>query len=244
MFYRIQSQRLYLRIGAAAFVTGLALTFVAGTFPPSEAPAWAAELALAEYTLSNGWIDAHVVQFFGALILLFGFVALHQHLQIDDEPTSAIAWFGFVAAVVTIGVVTILQAVDVPALNSVVDRWAEAPVEEKDAAFRVAEAVRWIEIGINSYCRLLLGIVLVLFGAALSFSTQFPRWLGWMALLGGMGLILQGTFLGHCGFETSEPAVSLPVLICFAWFPLAAVLMWRRSASLPGLDLLAKRAEC
>lgn len=242
MFYRIQSQQLYLRIGAAAFVVGLALIFVASIFHPSQAPAWVSELAFAEYAFSNEWIDAHVGQFFGAVILLFGFVALHQHLQIDNEPTSAIAWFGFVAAVVTIAMVTVLQAVDGPALRYVVDRWADAPAEEKDAAFRVAAAVRWIEIGINGYFRIMLGIVLVLFGAALSFSRQFPHWLGWMALLGGMGSIWQGALVGHYGFDTSNPAVGIPALIYFAWFALTAVLMWRRSASLKGLDLLAKQA--
>jgi hypothetical protein len=242
MIYRIQSQRLYLRIGAAAFVTGLTLFFVASIFHPSEAPAWVSELAFAEYALSTDWIDAHVGQFIGALILLFGFVALHQHLQIDDAPASAIAWFGFVTTVVTIGIVTILQAVDGPALKFVVDRWADAPVEEKDAAFRVAEAVRWIEIGINSYFRIMLGVVLVLFGAALSFSQQFPRWLGWIAVVGGTGSIWQGLFVGHHGFDTSNPAVSIPALIYFAWFAVAAVLMWRRSASLQGLDLLARQA--
>jgi hypothetical protein len=60
--------------------------------------------------------------------------------------------------------ILLLQAVDGIALKRAVDSWAEAPADEKVAAFRVAEGIRWIEIGTDSVFRILQGSVAVIFG--------------------------------------------------------------------------------
>ena len=59
-----------------------------------------------------------------------------------------------------------------------VDSWAAAPAEQRPSPFRVAEGVRWIEIGVNSIFRILQGTVGVVFGVAIIKSTLLRRWIG------------------------------------------------------------------
>jgi len=68
--------------------------------------------------------------------------------------TGVAGWagrFGAVAAVVTLALYGVLQAVDGVALKQAVDAWASAPEVEKAARFASAEAIRWLEWGVRSY---------------------------------------------------------------------------------------------
>jgi hypothetical protein len=53
--------------------------------------------------------------------------------------------------------------VDGIALKRAVDAWASAPADQHSAAFAAAEAVRWIEIAMNSFSFFLAGPTLFLF---------------------------------------------------------------------------------
>jgi hypothetical protein len=54
----------------------------------------------------------------------------------------------------------------------------QRPAAEKRDAFRVAEAVRHIEIGLSSFAELTLGTALLLYGLAIALSDVYPKWLG------------------------------------------------------------------
>ena len=47
--------------------------------------------------------------------------------------------------------------------------------------------MRQIEIGLASFLSVLFGLTIVAFGIALLVSRQFPKWLGWLGLVGGLG---------------------------------------------------------
>ena len=91
----------------------------------------------------------------------------------------ALAWRGFAGTIVTASTFAILQAVDGIAFKMAVDTcYAVAPAaddEEKAIAFRVAEDLRWTEIGINGIFRILQGIVEIIFGVALPKSIIASR---------------------------------------------------------------------
>jgi hypothetical protein len=75
------------------------------------------------------------------------------------------------------------------------------PVDQQQAAFRVAEAVRWLEIGVNSYHQMLLGVTVLLFGAAIASGTVYPKWLGGVGVVAGLGQVWYGIEVGHVGFR-------------------------------------------
>ncbi|MFL6476996.1 MAG: hypothetical protein ACJ70Y_08480, partial [Nitrososphaera sp.] len=151
------------RMGAVAFLAGIVIFMVstigfhAGTRNPMDNPA-----VFAVYAQSDPWIAAHIGQFAG-LMLIFagGFVALHRLLlHSESGVASALAWFGLAVAIITASTYAILQAVDGIAQKISTSTWYAIPPpssstagseEEKAIAFRVAEGIRWTEIGINSY---------------------------------------------------------------------------------------------
>ncbi len=114
------------------------------------------------------------------LIFAGGFVSLFCLLvRSEAGSASALAWLGLVVAVVTASTFAILQAVDGIAFKRAVDTWyAAAPddgkeEEEKTIPFRVAEGIRWIEIGINSINPILQGAATIIFGVAIAKSIFF-----------------------------------------------------------------------
>lgn len=85
---------------------------------------------------------------FAGVMLVFagGLVALHRLLASSESSVvKAVALHGLAAAIVAVSTFAILQAVDGIALKRAVHSWAAAPADEKVAAFRVAERIRWIE---------------------------------------------------------------------------------------------------
>jgi hypothetical protein len=86
----------------------------------------------------------------GVVVFAGGFVALYRLLvQSESMTASALAWIGFAVTILAASALSILQTVDGIALKRAVDSWAAAPAEEKTAAFRVAEGIKWTEIGTN-----------------------------------------------------------------------------------------------
>lgn len=238
MIYSIRSQVLALRFAGTAFISGLALFFATSSMHPAGADPADSAAAFAEYARNAAWTDVHTGQFFGVLVLMLGFAALYRRLTADGEVAAMLGWLGALATAATIAVIAALQAVDGPALKFVVDQLAAAASGETATAMRVAEAMRWLEVGMNSYFRILLGLVLALFGAAMAVSRLLPRWLGWFGLAAGLGSVGQGIYVGHYGFAIASPLVALPTYLFLLWFVVAGVALWRRSFRVDGARLL------
>src|SRR5215210_7299111 len=160
-------ERPMLRMGSVAFLAGLVIIIVSTLFHASSEDLMDNPVVFAVYAESDTWIAAHIGQFAGVMLVFAGgFVALFRLLVKSESGTtaSALAWFGLVAAILVASTFTILQAVDGIALKIAVDTWYAIPPsaadsEEKAITFRVAEGIRWTEIGINSYNRILQGVV-------------------------------------------------------------------------------------
>jgi hypothetical protein len=150
-------ERPLFRIGTIAFILGVVIFLVSTIFHPSREDPTNHLRVFAEYAQSNIWIAAHIGQLAGGLLVFAGgFVALYRYLvQSESGLISALAWLGLAATILTASTLVILQAVDGISLKRAVDSWANAPQAEKIAAFRVAEGIRWIEIGTASMFRIL-----------------------------------------------------------------------------------------
>jgi hypothetical protein len=182
------------RMGSVAFIAGIVVVLVSTLFHASIEDLKNHPVLFAVYAQSDPWIAAHISEFAGVLLIFAGgFVALHRLLARSESGTtaSALAWLGFAVTIVTASTFAILQAIDGIALKRVVDTWYAAPAdsEEKLVAFRLAEGIRWTEIGINSMFRILQGTVGVIFGLAIAASAILSRWIGAV-----------GVFAGVCGY--------------------------------------------
>ena len=234
----VELERPMLRMGSIAFLAGIVIFMVstigfhAGTEDPMDNPA-----VFAAYAQSDPWIAAHIGQFAGIMLIYAGgFVALHRLLlHSESGVASALAWFGLAATIITASTYAILQAVDGVAQKIATSSWYAIPPssstagseEEKAIAFRVAEGIRWTEIGINSYFRMLQGTVGIIFGVAIVKSGLLRRWIGAVGIAVGAVSIVAGVITSYIGF--SEPVSNIWAVTLYLWIIILGIFMWRKT---------------
>jgi len=222
------ANRLTTRIGAVLFLLGLVVLVISTELHPAHENPMDNPAVFREYAQSDLWVAVHLGQFVGFLLVVGGLVALYFSLATGENAATAVARFGLAAAVTTGASFTILQAVDGIALKRAVDAWASAPPDQQVAAFAAAEAIRWIEIGVNSLSFSLVGLTLLLYGIALALSGAYPRWLGWLAAAAGLAHIIRGVGVSYQGFVPSVAAL-VGLALLAVWTVIIAVMMWRHS---------------
>jgi uncharacterized membrane protein len=159
---------------------GVILLVVATIIHPSREQPMDNPAVFMEYAQSDSWIAVHLAQWFAALLILGGLLALYYSITTRSQSGAGVAAarFGFAAAVLTATSLTMLQAVDGVALKWAVDNWASAPADQESAALAAAEGLRWTEYSLQSFSNILLGLTFILYGLAIALGTVYPRWLG------------------------------------------------------------------
>jgi hypothetical protein len=207
---------------------GILVILVSEYFHPSREDPMDNRAVFMEYAHSDIWSAVHLAQYFGFLLLLGGLVALYYSVSAKPGVGAGLAPFGLTAAVTTASF-TVLQAVDVIALKRAVDAWASAPADQETAAFAAAEAVRWIEIVMNSLSFFLSGLALLVYGLAIALSSVYPSWVGLMTLVSGAALMFHGAVVvGYKGFGPSIPNL-VGLVFLAVWAFIMAVLICRHS---------------
>ena len=216
------------RIGGIAAIGG-ALTLLVGTMlhpmdaDPNDAPA-----AFTEYAASNLWIASHLTQFLG--LALLGVALLAVARTVDEGPSAAWAKVSVWGTAISVATGAALQAVDGVALKVMVDRWAAATGTDQAMIFEAAFAVRQIELGLASLWSLVFGLTVAVLGMALVLSARYAKWLGWWAVLGGLGISTAGIAFAYTGFSPLAMNISTPAsIILLAWAIAVGVIMLRRS---------------
>lgn len=204
------TRRLQLTAAGLLILIGAITNTIVSSFHPSEQDPNNHPAVFAEYAASTDWIWVHYGQFAAVLLLLSGFVVLHK-VAAGGSP-RIVDQLAFVAILMSAAALTVLQAVDGVALKHAVDAWAAATGPEQIARFGDAETVRWLEWGVNSFFYSLVGLMVGLFGLAIVTRTVVPRWLGWSAVLCGLGLIINAVPVGFRGFAAT-PAGMVAVLL-------------------------------
>jgi uncharacterized protein DUF4386 len=230
-------ERSMLRLGSVAFLAGLVIIIVSTLFHASSEDLMDNPVVFAVYAESDTWIAAHIGQFAGVMLVFAGgFVSLHRLLvKSESGIASSLAWFGLVTAIITASTFTILQAVDGIALKIAVDTWYAIPSpsaadsEEKAITFRVAEGIRWTEIGINSYNRILQGVVALIFGVAIAKSALLNRWIGAVGIFAGAATVIAGVGVAYVGFAPLPIVGDVSTFISFAWIAILGIFMWRKT---------------
>jgi uncharacterized membrane protein len=240
-------ERPMLRMGAVAFLAGLVIIIVSTLFHAYSEDLMDNPVVFAVYAESDPWIAAHIGQFAGVILVFAGgFVALFRLLVGSESGTAlALAWLGLVTAILVASTFIILQAVDGIALKIAVNTWHAIPpptsptspssssaddaVEEKAIAFRVAEGIRWTEIGVNSYNRILQGAVAIIFGVAIAKSALLSRWIGAVGIFAGAVTVIAGIGVAYLGFAPLPIVGDVSTVISFAWIAILGIFMWRKT---------------
>lgn len=229
-----------LLVAASLLLVGVASAIASNAAHPGREDPMDNPKVFLEYAASDSWVAAHVGQFIGYLLTFAGLIVLCLLLAGDDRRSAVAARLAVAMAVAGIAVAAVLQGVDGVSLKATVDGWAQASGPARTAAFSAAEAVRWIEIGVNSTFRLIQGATFVLVGLTLASSDRFPGWLGWLGAFCGAAVLLRGVAVAFVGFDMSNPvyvatvavASNFPLTLLNLWMVVLAVVMWRRSSQI------------
>ena len=212
------------RAAAVSALAGAALLAVGTYLHPSGADPNDALAAFTEYAADPHWVATHLVQLAGIALMVTALLLLSASL---GPP----AWVrvGVGGAGASLAIAAALQAVDGVALKRVIDAWAAAPELEKAAAFRAAFAVRQIEIGLASMLSLVLGATVSVYAVLFAVAGLTPRWLGGLALAGGVSTVVAGVAIAETGFSDLAMSLDMPAgVLLLVWMALLAHRVWRR----------------
>src|SRR5215211_11920 len=184
---------------------------------------------------SGSWVPVHLAIVVGILLMLGGLVALD--LSIGDGIAGTLARFGLWAAVggVTIGLVLVI--LDGVAAHQLAQEWAAAPPGGQAVALGLVHVNETINFALASLFNLVFaGVTFILFGLAVAFSDAYPRWLGWVVFVAGIGSIGAGSIQAVTGEPTDASRVLTiigPTVITL-WLLVIGILLVRKGASPTG----------
>ena len=218
------------RIGAVAAIAG-ALTLFVGTFlHPMNADPNDPLAAFTEYAADRHWVASHLMQLFGVVLIVVALVFLSRLMSKGGG--ASWAYLGVVGAGSSLSIAGATQAVDGIALKLMVDSWAAASAADKEVLFLATFAVRQIEIGLASILALLFGITVTIFGMALVSDRSFPKWLGCLAILGGIPVAVAGIVMAYTGFSDLAMTINLSgTSLALVWMIAVGVRMWRLASA-------------
>ena len=223
------SDRSLLRTGAVCAIAGTLTNLVAtaghGDLPEAGT---AAELAFVADRAS--WSYVHLLSIVGVLLWLAGFVALAQSLRCT--PAAALGRLALASACVGASVHVVFFSIDGYALKRTADAWAAATGAQQADLFQAGNLVLLLQNSqFVSAIAFMLGLPFALFGLAVARSRTYPAWLGWVAVLAGLGSLVTGVtrFVGLDQLIPDPvffPVFALPASL---WIAALGVLMWRRA---------------
>ena len=215
------------RIGAACAIGGSVLLFIGTILHPMQADPNESVAAFTEYAADQWWVASHLTQLAGITLMVAALLIVAKQLEAETGRTWSRLGAG--GAIASLAVAVGLQAVDGVALKAMVDTWASAPAAQKALAFQAAFAVRQVEIGFASMLGLLLGLTVTIYGVALLASRAYPKWMGALAIAGGVPTTIGGITVAYNGFSGLAMAINMPAsFILLMWMLLLGVRMWRQ----------------
>jgi hypothetical protein len=179
-----------------------------------------------KYADSDAWVGTHLAEFVLVLVAVAGLLVLCRALRPETPSLALLAAGALIASSATWAA---LQGVDGVTLKQSVDSWAAASGTEKATRFANAETARWIEWGLQSYFRVLLGIAFLLLGAAAVVRRLVPTWLGVLLAVAGVLSIAVGISIAYAGLESGfQDAVGIALQLVVLVFAVGLVVVGRR----------------
>jgi FtsH-binding integral membrane protein len=223
-----------LRIGSVAGIVGSLLAMVGNLLHPAT-PIGDPEGVARTIAQSENWVLIHLVIVVGLILMLGGLVAVSR--SIEGGLPGALARLGSVAAVAGITVGVVLVIVDGVAAKHLADAWEAAPPDQAAVALGVVLAEEAINFALASLFNILFaGVTFILLGLAVAWSKEYPRWLGWVVVVAGVGSVPVGLVQAYTGESigfTRIATIIFPTIITL-WVVGMSVLILRKALSKGG----------
>src|SRR5439155_25129186 len=99
------------------------------------------------------------------------------------------------------------------------------------ASFASAQAIRWLEWGINSYQDFMWGLAMVLFAIVIVWTARVPRPIGYLMGLSGVAWLVTGWVVGTVGYGPHALPMDAGLLLLLAWIIWLLIVAWRGKES-------------
>jgi hypothetical protein len=224
------AQRSALTLSAALLLVGFVVNAIQRSLLHPTGEEDNHEAIFAKYAASDVWTATHLAEFLLVLAALAGLLVLCSTLR-PETPWLALLAAG--AVIATGATWAVLQAVDGVTLKQAVDAWAAASGTDQALRFADAESARWLEWGLQSYFRVLLGVALLLLGTAAVVSRLLPSWLGALLAAGGLFSLAIGVSVGYEGLDSAfQDAVGIAFQLVVLLFIVGLLVVSRRAPAL------------
>ena len=222
-------QQWVLKIGGWAAVVGSLLGMVGNLLHPQTPigdPFGTAEVIAG----SGSWVSLHLIIVLGIFLMLLGMYALFR--SITGTLPRVLAEFGMLAAVVGVTIGLVLVIMDGVGARQLAEDWVLAPSDQQATALRIVAANETINFSLASLFNLVFaGATFILFGLALAFGNDYPRWFGWVAVAAGVLSIGAGLVQAFAG-EPTAPSRILTIIgptVITVWLLALGTSLIRRS---------------
>ncbi len=180
---------------------------------------------------SEHWTLVHVIIVLGIVLMLGGLLGV-RHSITGSGFSDALTRLGMYAATIGTTVGLILVVLDGVAAKQLADQWFDASELSQPIALGLVSANETINFALAGLFNLAFaGITFVFFGLAVARSDSYPQWLGWVAVVAGVGSIGAGLVQAFTGKPTMVSLILTiigPTVIA-VWLLVMGVLLWRRS---------------
>lgn len=179
------------------------------------------------------WIPIHVASMLSVILTLGGLVALYRSLS--TQPERGLARLGSIAAVVGAAVTLVALAIDGVAFKHIADTWAATSGADRDVATVVALAVEEVILPLQALNTLAwFGFPFVAYGLSVIYSSGYPSWMGWIAVVCGVVCIVLGVVQLFAGSGTSTLLLLVKIFttINSLWLIPISMLLRRRARAL------------
>jgi Domain of unknown function (DUF4386) len=223
------------RIGSVAGIVGALLAMVGNLVHPAT-PTDDPQGVARTIADSQLWVADHLAIVVGLILMLAALVAIADPIR--DGLPGALARLGSVAAVAGITVGLVLVTLDGLAAKQLAEAWAAAPPDEQAAALRLVLAEETINFALAALFNILFaGVTFILYGLAVAWSRVYPRWLGWVVVVAGIGSVAAGLVQAYAGESTTVTRVLTIVLptVITLWLAGMSTLLLKAPAPEPEL---------
>ena len=221
--------QVFRKIGSICAIVGGSVTLIANLFHPKDLVTYDSAAHLKTIAADQSWSVDHFVFLVGGAIILWGLLAISDVLA--QMPEGYFATLATYSALIGTGLLAVFFAVDGYGMKAASELWLSAPPSEATAALYAALLMSKLGIASGSiYFFWYLGLMPLLYGAAMIQGGVFPRWISVVAILGGVLGVLAGTgfYLFGYGVVSLFGFIGSQVIISL-WIIGAGIVLYRRT---------------
>ena len=181
---------------------------------------------------SDSWRIVHFVSVVASLVGVAAVVAILWSMVLDGSSRWPI--IATVLLVITTPTLLLSVGLDGFAIKTVADRWADAQtLGDRNTLMTAATALRSVDVAVLNVVMIgHFGLIAIVVGVATWTSRLYGKWLGMVAMVGGVLGVLCGTLQALSGkLTTLSYLVLLTVSLAMftIWLTLASIVLWRNA---------------